>query len=140
MLFILAIGFMLVSLVDIIFNRKKNKILIIASVITFLIGAAALGGAYLAKNDMKTFDIQTLKIDIYGDNKAASERFQQNNNFHNKYGSMSTKCAHPGCDNYIVKSGDSNCGGIHSNNCGNCGCYIDEDAMYCMSCLEEALK
>ena len=26
-----------------------------------------------------------------------------------------------------------------TNKCGNCYCYIDGDAMYCMDCLEDAL-
>ncbi len=59
--------------------------------------------------------------------------------FTNKYGTSTTKCAHPGCDNYIASSGDTNCCTVHSNRCLNCGKYIDEDAVYCMSCLEKAL-
>lgn len=61
-------------------------------------------------------------------------------NFRNKYGTYDTICAHPGCSKYIAQSGDTNCCVVHSNRCGNCNCYIDEDAMYCMSCLESALK
>ena len=55
--------------------------------------------------------------------------------FTNKYGTSTTRCAHPGCSNYIASSGDTNCCRTHSNRCLNCGCYIDGDAMYCMSCL-----
>ena len=58
--------------------------------------------------------------------------------FTNKYGTATTKCAHSGCNNYIASSGDTNCCTLHSNKCLECGKYIDEDAMYCMSCLSKA--
>ncbi len=58
--------------------------------------------------------------------------------FTNKYGTATTKCAHSGCDNYIASSGDTNCCTAHSNICLECFKYIDEDAMYCMSCLTSA--
>ena len=59
-------------------------------------------------------------------------------NFTNAYGTPTTKCAHSGCNNYIASSGDTNCCTVHSNKCLECGKYIDEDAMYCMSCLSKA--
>ena len=59
--------------------------------------------------------------------------------FTNKYGTSTTKCVQSGCDNYIATSGDTNCCTAHSNTCLECGCYIDGDAMYCMSCLEKAI-
>ena len=59
--------------------------------------------------------------------------------FSNKYGTPTTKCYISSCDNYIASSGDTNCCTLHSNRCGNCRCYIDSDAMYCMDCLEDAL-
>lgn len=60
--------------------------------------------------------------------------------FTNKYGTPTTKCNHPGCNNYIASSGDTNCCTEHSNKCLNCGKYIDEDAMYCMDCIEKEVK
>ena len=60
--------------------------------------------------------------------------------FSNDYGSSGTKCAHPGCTGKIASSGDTNCCVLHSNQCGNCGCYIDEDALFCMDCLRGALE
>lgn len=60
--------------------------------------------------------------------------------FTNKYGTPSTICAHAGCNKTIAKSGDTNCCTTHSNKCGNCRCYIDEDALFCMSCISEALE
>ena len=59
--------------------------------------------------------------------------------FTNNYGTSTTICAHPGCSNYIAKSGDTNCCTIHSNHCANCGKYIDEDATYCMDCIYETI-
>ena len=60
--------------------------------------------------------------------------------FTNLYGTSTTKCAHSGCNNYIASSGDTNCCTIHSNKCLNCGKYIDEDAMYCMSCIKNSVS
>lgn len=59
--------------------------------------------------------------------------------FTNKYGTPTTTCAHTNCAAYIASSGDTNCCPWHSNRCGNCHCYIDEDAMYCMDCIRSAL-
>jgi hypothetical protein len=58
--------------------------------------------------------------------------------FGNRYGTATTICAHSGCANYIAASGDTNCCMEHSKKCAECGCYIDEDATYCMVCLEIA--
>lgn len=58
--------------------------------------------------------------------------------FTNKYGTPTTKCAHKGCNNYIARTGDTNCCEKHSAKCLNCGKYIDEDAVYCMDCLSNA--
>lgn len=55
--------------------------------------------------------------------------------FTNQYGTATTICAHPGCNNNIAPSGDTNCCTVHSNKCLQCGKYIDEDAMYCVDCL-----
>lgn len=60
-------------------------------------------------------------------------------NFTNKYGTPTTLCAHAGCNNYIASSGDTNCCTVHSNRCLNCNKYIDEDAVYCMSCLSGSI-
>ena len=55
--------------------------------------------------------------------------------FTNSFGSPDTKCNHPGCNNTIASSGDTNCCVMHSNKCLNCGKYVDEDALFCMDCL-----
>jgi hypothetical protein len=61
------------------------------------------------------------------------------NSFTNKFGTKDTVCVVDGCYKTIASSGDTNCCIAHSNNCGNCGCFIDGDAMFCMSCITEAL-
>lgn len=58
--------------------------------------------------------------------------------FTNKFGTSNTLCVIDGCDNKIATSGDTNCCIEHSNRCLECNCYIDGDAAYCMSCLENA--
>lgn len=138
-LFVLAIGLLIVSVVDLIIHKKKGKKLFIVSIALILIGVLLIFGAFVAESKETTFDIKQRKIEIYGDAKAFSERFQEEN-FSNKFGTMSTKCVHPDCDMNIVTSGDSNCCIIHSNRCGNCNCYIDGDAMYCMDCMTGALS
>lgn len=63
----------------------------------------------------------------------------ESSGFSNKYGTPTTKCAHPGCSKYIASSGNTNCCTTHSNKCGACGTYIDEDALFCIPCLAKAL-
>lgn len=53
--------------------------------------------------------------------------------------SSGAKCAMSGCNRSAVTSGDSVYCAQHSNRCLNCNKYIDADAMYCMSCLRDAL-
>ncbi len=82
------------------------------------------------------FDYE-IKVDIEAEKNA--EGTADSEKFTNHYGTATTICAHSGCSAFIAKSGDTNCCKTHSNKCGNCKCYIDEDAMYCMRCLENAL-
>ena len=65
--------------------------------------------------------------------------YSSNSSFTNKYGTRTTKCVVSGCSNYIATSGDTNCCVSHSNKCGECYCYIDGDAMFCMSCISSAI-
>ena len=69
----------------------------------------------------------------------SSDSDNTSDTFSNKYGTSLTKCAISDCENYIAKSGDTNCCTAHSNKCAECYCYIDSDAMYCMDCISEAL-
>lgn len=73
-------------------------------------------------------------------NSSSSSSSKSQSSFTNKFGTRTTKCAISGCTNYIASSGDTNCCTKHSRKCMECYCYIDSDAMYCMSCLEKALK
>ena len=59
--------------------------------------------------------------------------------FTNRFGTPTTICNHTGCNNYIASSGDTNCCTTHSKKCAECGCYVDEDALWCMSCIEKAI-
>ncbi len=78
---------------------------------------------------------------IFVDAQAEKGTFtpEEEDPFTNKYGTPTTTCAHANCAAYIANSGDTNCCPWHSNRCGNCRCYIDEDAMYCMDCIKSAL-
>ena len=64
--------------------------------------------------------------------------YSSSSSFTNKTGTSTTKCAHSGCNNYIASSGDTYYCTTHSKKCGVCGCYIDEDAMYCPTCIIDA--
>lgn len=50
------------------------------------------------------------------------------------------QCRHNGCSKKAVTSGDSRYCEEHSNECMGCGEYIDEDAMFCLNCIVDALK
>ena len=101
---------------------------------------------YLAQEN-PGFDIQQLGFSRLDYKAAESAKLADNSkpknagssggttSFTNKYGTPTTKCVHPGCNNYIADSGDTNCCTTHSAKCLNCGKYIDEDAMYCMDCI-----
>lgn len=60
--------------------------------------------------------------------------------FTNEYGTATTICKHNGCYDYIAPSGNTNCCIEHSAYCLNCGCYIDEDSVYCMNCLTQSIN
>lgn len=69
---------------------------------------------------------------------SSATKSSSTSSFSNAYGTATTKCAHAGCNNNIASSGDTNCCTTHSKRCLECNKYIDEDAMYCMSCLSKA--
>lgn len=50
------------------------------------------------------------------------------------------QCLHSGCTNKAVTTGDSIYCESHSNKCTECGKYIDEDAIFCLNCIVEALR
>ena len=60
--------------------------------------------------------------------------------FTNKYGTPTTKCAHPGCENYIASSGATDCCPDHSNTCDFCGKYIIEHLYACNDCTMDRVE
>ncbi|MBT9774928.1 hypothetical protein GPL15_00195 [Clostridium sp. MCC353] len=50
------------------------------------------------------------------------------------------QCLHSDCSKLAVTTGDSRYCDVHSNKCGECSCYIDEDAMFCLNCIVKALR
>lgn len=97
--------------------------------------------AYLEENNGDPEIIANLKKSI-GEEETTNRgnSSSSNSKFTNKYGTSTTICAHNGCNKYIASTGDTNCCSTHSNKCLNCKKYIDEDAMYCMSCLSESIN
>jgi len=89
------------------------------------------------KSTEKDTNSTTTSTKAYSSSTKATQ--SSTSSFTNKYGTPTTKCAHPGCNNYIASSGDTNCCTKHSNRCLECNKYIDEDAMYCIDCLAAAL-
>ena len=135
---ILAAALFVLAVIDMIVFKSKKVAGVCVLICVFVVGLFSMYMGYNAYTAAKTFDIEKLRTEIYVTTKEGSENFQAEN-FTNEYGDMSTKCAHSGCDRSIVTSGDSNCCSVHSNRCGNCGCYIDGDAMFCMDCITSAL-
>ncbi len=80
---------------------------------------------------IEVYDL-TSEVDIYM-NGSKYEDYVKNNS------SSSVTCRMSGCTRKAATSGDTVYCTIHSNNCYNCGCYIDADALYCMDCLRDAL-
>ena len=70
----------------------------------------------------------------------SSSYSSSSSSFTNKYGTRNTTCAISGCNKKIATSGDTKCCTSHSSRCLNCYCYVDSDAMYCMSCIKKALS
>ena len=85
------------------------------------------------------YDYDSYDTDYDSDyNSDYDSDYDSYSSFTNDYGTSTTKCAKSGCNSYIASSGDTNCCVVHSNNCLECFCYIDGDAMYCMDCLTDA--
>lgn len=50
------------------------------------------------------------------------------------------QCQYIGCKKMAASTGDTNYCESHSAKCLECGCYINDDAMYCLNCLMNALR
>lgn len=90
-------------------------------------------GAYIVDTENSADKISLEEESQYTKNESYEDYFT------NEYGTPTTKCAHPLCDNYIAPSGDTNCCIEHSNRCLQCNKYIDEDALFCLDCLKNAI-
>ena len=121
MIFLVILGLLLVGVSIFLSVQSYDTASRIAMVLAVVLIVGA-GISFFSSNDTSGGS--------YGSNKPS---------FTNKYGTSTTRCAHSGCSNYIASSGDTNCCTTHSRKCLNCKCYIDEDAMYCMTCLKNAL-
>ena len=93
-------------------------------------------------------DGNIIKLDQYDDGetvktiyyKTSREVVSKYSDSSSSSGSSGKKCAKSGCSSKAVTTGDSIYCAKHSNRCLNCSCYIDGDAMYCMSCIRQALQ
>ena len=95
-------------------------------------------GKYIDEDALYCMDCIT-KATTGSKTNSSTNNSSSTGSFSNQYGTATTKCAHPGCNNPIASTGDTNCCTIHSKRCLECGKYIDEDAMYCMSCISKSL-
>ena len=120
--------------------RKNTKLFIFGGVAT---GVIVLLSIVLISNYQSNQAIKEWSTTQASELKNTSSYYYSGGSsgvFTNKYGTSSTICAHSGCSKYIASSGDTNCCPIHSRRCLECNCYIDEDAMFCMECLQNALN
>ncbi len=120
---------------------KRKNVIAIASAILVMVFAACLSacGGSAAPRPTTPYTSSGSSI-VSGNTSSSGSSASSSSSFKNEYGTPTTKCAHPGCTNYIASSGDTNCCETHSNRCLECKKYIDEDATYCMSCLTKAIS
>ena len=116
-------------------SRQWFILTILASLLLILV---ACGDSSNTQNNGKTNYNSSSSYSSSSSSTSSYSSSSSQSSFTNKYGTASTKCAHPGCNNYIASSGDTNCCTLHSNKCKECGKYIDEDATWCMDCLTSA--
>lgn len=89
---------------------------------------------------VNSVQLPELNVEDKPEKNTGSSSSSSSSGFSNKYGTANTTCAVSGCNRSIASSGDTNCCASHSNKCGNCGCYIDGDAMFCMSCISSSFE
>lgn len=117
-------------------------ILVGAVIIALLVGCSgkASSSKTAASSKTTTTNSGAGTASTKSSSSSSSSSKSSSSSFTNKYGTATTICAHSGCNNYIASSGDTNCCTTHSNKCLNCNKYIDEDALYCMSCLSNSIS
>lgn len=113
---------------EVVMNKKNVIITILLSVIVFM---SACGNSDYSSSYSSNISNSAVTGFSTDSSSASSVSFT------NKYGTPTTICAHSGCSNYIASTGDTNCCTTHSNRCFECDKYIDEDALFCMDCLEK---
>lgn len=121
---------------------KKTKLLSVFLCIAFACTLTITGCSSQSYSKTSSYkNSSSLSKSSYYSSKSQSSSYSDNksSSFTNAYGTPTTKCAHPGCTNYIASSGDTNCCTVHSNKCIECHKYIDEDALYCISCITKAV-
>ena len=130
--------------------RQKPWLIVIVSIAVLVIlvsGAVLIGGLFFLRGspEMKNKysgmepSVTVRPVPTVSTVGIKTRSAGSSKSFTNKYGTPTTKCAHPGCSNYIASSGDTNCCTVHARRCLECGKYIDEDAIYCMDCLKKGL-
>ena len=129
--------------------KTSGKEYVIIGVCSLVIAVALSGFCFWSSHKSEIEDLLSQKATVEaGTTKAVEASTEKKNDsnpvnssdsgsFSNKYGTKTTQCAISGCENYIAKSGDTNCCTAHSNKCAECYCYIDSEAMYCSECISE---
>ena len=59
--------------------------------------------------------------------------------FSNRQGAPDSVCAHPGCTQPVVPTGDSAYCSAHAGICARCGAYLDEGLQLCDDCAKAQL-
>ena len=125
--------------------KKASVFLVLAIILIALIGCSIVTPATTPTPEIKvTATVKPTNAPTQAPTKKTSTSSSSSSSsrvsFTNKYGTPTTKCAHPGCSNYIASSGDTNCCTTHSKRCIECGKYVDEDATWCMDCIKNAAE
>lgn len=128
-------------------RKMKSKgvwvigLVLVALMIYGVVSDKTSSSSYSSNTSYSTYKPSTYNSSnsSYKSSTKTSSSSYKSSSFTNSYGTPTTLCAHPGCTNYISSTGDTNCCTVHSRKCLQCGKYIDEDALYCISCIKAAL-
>lgn len=120
-------------------NNTVMKLIALALVIISFAFICCACTSSLEENAISTLTTTSAPVVTANTTHTSRPASTYKSSFSNKYGTATTKCAHSGCSNYIATSGDTNCCTKHSNRCIGCNCYIDEDALMCVTCIANAL-
>ena len=139
-------------------NNDSPKGCIIVFAVAFVVALLGWGITTLIEsnsNPYKNYECEwencsEVAVDKCKGNYLCEEHSKEYDGFYNDYGTPTTKCSYRWfneetlsfvhCDKYIAKTGDTRYCEEHSHKCAECYCYIDNDATYCMDCLEDYFK